>query len=70
MFALIALFFATAAWAANADEAGGMAHALGTLQRQSGGQWLLAATGLGFIAFGIYSVVEARWRRITVDLPA
>ncbi|WP_230772550.1 DUF1206 domain-containing protein [Sphingomonas sp. Leaf4] len=70
VFALIAVFFATAAWAANASKVGGMAHALATLQRQSGGQWLLAATGLGFIAFGVYSMVEARWRRITVDLPA
>ncbi len=64
VFALIALFFAGAAWLSDADEAGGMAHALATLQRQSGGQWLLTATGLGFIAFGIYSFVEARWRRI------
>jgi len=70
VFALIALFFATAAWVADADEAGGMAHALATLQRQTGGQWLLTATGLGFVAFGIYSFVEARWRRISVDLPA
>lgn len=70
VFALIALFFATAAWVADAGEAGGMAHALSTLQQQSGGQWLLTATGLGFIAFGIYSFVEARWRRISVDLPA
>lgn len=70
VFALIALFFVSAAWAADADEAGGMAHALATLQRQTGGQFLLAATGLGFVAFGIYSFVEARWRRISVDLPA
>ncbi len=70
VFALIALFFAAAAWAADADKAGGMAHALATLQRQAGGQILLTATGIGLIAFGAYSMVEARWRRIVVDLPA
>jgi hypothetical protein len=69
VFALIALFFLSAAWAADADEAGGMAQALATLQRQAGGQLLLTATGLGLIAFGAYSFVEARWRRISVDLP-
>ena len=42
-----------------------MAHALATLQSQTGGRWLLTATGLGFVAFGIYSFVEARWRRIS-----
>ncbi len=69
VFTMIALFFATAAYASDADEAGGMAQALGTLQRQSGGQLLLGLTGLGLIAFGAYSFVEARWRRISVDLP-
>jgi len=69
VFALIALFFVSAAWAADADQAGGMAHALATLQSQTGGRWLLTATGMGFVAFGIYSLVEARWRRISVDLP-
>jgi Domain of Unknown Function (DUF1206) len=69
VFALIALFFASAAWVSDANEAGGMAQALATLQRQAGGQLLLATTGLGLIAFGAYSFVEARWRRISVDLP-
>ncbi len=70
VFTLIALFFFTAAWMSDADEAGGMASALGTLQSQSGGQFLLGLTGLGLIAFGAYSFVEARYRRISVDLPA
>lgn len=69
VFTLIAFFFVIAAWASDADEAGGMAQALATLQQQSGGQFMLAATGLGLIAFGFFSFVEARYRRINVRLP-
>ena len=43
-----------------------MADALGALQDQPGGKWLLAATGIGLALFGIYSLIEARYRRIRV----
>ncbi|KQU62082.1 hypothetical protein ASG67_02810 [Sphingomonas sp. Leaf339] len=69
VFVILAGFFTLAAWQAQASEAGGMAAALGMLQGQPGGQWLLAATGIGLGLFGIYSFVEARYRRIHVDLP-
>lgn len=38
--------------------------ALDALGRQPGGALLLAATALGFIGFGLFSFVEARFRRI------
>lgn len=38
--------------------------ALEAVERQPGGAWALAATALGLMAFGAFSFVEARWRRI------
>lgn len=38
--------------------------ALDTLGRQPGGALLLAAAALGFIGFGLFSFIEARFRRI------
>lgn len=38
--------------------------ALDVLERQPAGSWLLASTALGFVAFGVFSFVEARFRRI------
>jgi len=69
VFTIIAGFFAVAAWQAHATEAGGMADALAMLQDQPGGKWLLAATGVGLGLFGVYSFVEARFRRVQVRLP-
>ncbi|WP_331043129.1 DUF1206 domain-containing protein [Sphingomonas sp.] len=69
VFVILAGFFAVAAWQSQASEAGGMGAALGTLQAQPGGKWLLAAIGIGLALFGAYSFVEARFRRIHVDLP-
>jgi len=70
VFAAIAFLFVGAAWAADADEAGGMASGFALLQQQAGGQLLLTAIGIGFIAFGAFSFVEARWRQLQVRLPA
>jgi hypothetical protein len=66
VFFVTGLFFAAAAWRSRASEAGGMADALGALQDQPGGTWLLAATGIGLGLFGIFSLIEARYRRIRV----
>lgn len=38
--------------------------ALDAVGRQPGGGWLLAATAVGFIAFGAFSMIEGRFRRI------
>jgi hypothetical protein len=38
--------------------------ALDAVQRQPGGAWVLAVTALGFVAFGAFSFIEARFRRI------
>ena len=69
VFAIVAGFFAVAAWQSHATEAGGMADALAMLQDQPGGKWLLAATGIGLGLFGVYSFIEARFRRVSVRIP-
>lgn len=38
--------------------------ALETVERQPAGRWGLALTALGFLAFGAFSLIEARFRRI------
>jgi hypothetical protein len=63
-FLLIGWFMAQAALQSQASEAGGMAQALATLARQPYGVWLLGAVGAGLAFFGVYSLVEARYRQI------
>jgi hypothetical protein len=63
-FGLIAWFLFKAALESNASEAGGLAAAFRKLAEQPYGMWLLAAVGFGFVMFGAYSFVEARYRRI------
>lgn len=38
--------------------------ALEAVERQPAGRWILVAGALGFIAFGVFSFIEARFRRI------
>ncbi|RZT57271.1 uncharacterized protein DUF1206 [Sphingomonas sp. BK036] len=69
VFLIVAGLFGLAAWSAHASDAGGVADALEKLQSQPGGKWLLALTGIGLALFGAYSLIEARFRRLHVDLP-
>lgn len=49
---------------AEPSEVTGFGGALDALDRQVAGPWLLGAAALGFIAFGLFSFIEARFRRI------
>ncbi|WP_119681113.1 DUF1206 domain-containing protein [Indioceanicola profundi] len=64
VFIILGGFFITAALHADASEVGGLGDVLRTLQSQPFGPWLLGLLALGLIAFGIYSIVEAIYRRI------
>lgn len=64
IFALIGLFLIIAAIQHNPGEARGLSGALSTLVQQPYGQVLLVLVALGLIAYGAYSFVEARYRRI------
>lgn len=63
IFVLTGFFLIQAALQSNANEARGLGGALESLAQQSFGSWLLGLVALGLIAFGIYSLVEARYRR-------
>lgn len=64
IFTLIGGFMIVAAYHANPHEAKGVGRALRFLQHQWQGRWLLAAVALGFIGYGLFQFVLARYRRI------
>lgn len=63
-FAIIGGFLIVAAVQAQPQEARGLSGALATLAAQPFGQLLLGLVALGLIAYGVYQVVMARFRRI------
>lgn len=64
-FALIGWFFLRAGMLSDASEAGGLGLALRTVRSQPSGHILLAVVATGLALFGVYSLIEARYRRIT-----
>lgn len=64
VFGLIGGFVLIAAWQADPSEAKGLSGALDTLMRQSYGPVLMGIVAAGLVAFGTYSLIEARFRRI------
>jgi hypothetical protein len=64
VFAIIGIFLIVAAVQHNPGQAKGLDAALLTLIHQPFGPVLLAIIALGFISYGLYSFVEARYRRI------
>ncbi len=66
VFALIGLFLVQAAVFVNPAQAKGLDGALLALAEKPFGQVLLAVVALGLIAFGVYSMLCARWMRIPV----
>lgn len=64
VFTIIGFFLIVAATRRDPHAAKGLGGALGTLLGQPFGHLLLALVALGLIAYGIYSLSEARYRRI------
>jgi uncharacterized protein DUF1206 len=64
VFALIGVFLIKAAVDYEPKKAVGLDGALAKLQHQSYGGWLLGLVALGLIAFAVYSLSDARYRRI------
>ena len=64
VFAIIGGFLILAGINANAGEVRGLGGALQSVQAQPYGSPLLAIVALGMAAFGVYCLVEARYRRI------
>jgi hypothetical protein len=64
-FAVIGWFLVRAALEVDPSQARGLAGALRTLAGQDYGRWMLGVVALGLTAYGLLSLVEARYRRIT-----
>jgi hypothetical protein len=65
IFCLIGFFLARAAQHHDAGEVGGIRESLNMLADL--GRWPFAVAALGVIAYGVYELVNARYRRITVS---
>lgn len=64
VFGIIGLFLVVAALNSDASQVKGLGGALAVLAAQPFGPWILALVAFGLIAYGVYSVVEAKYRRI------
>jgi Domain of Unknown Function (DUF1206) len=65
VFGIIGIFMVLAAIQLDGTQARGFGGALAVLGKQPFGPWVLGVVALGLIAYGIYSVIEARYRHIT-----
>jgi hypothetical protein len=65
VFVMLGFFVLQAALQANPQQAKGLDGALATLAHQPFGPWLLGLVALGLVAFGAYSLLSARWIRVT-----
>ena len=65
VFCLIGLFFLRAAWRHDATQAGGLQESLRTLARL--GYWPFLVVAFGLVAYGVYELVNARYRQINVQ---
>jgi uncharacterized membrane protein YfcA len=64
---LVGVFFVKAAVTFDPKQATGVDGSLERLARASHGTWVLAAVALGLISFGLFSFVEARYRKVLDD---
>ncbi|HSC68385.1 MAG TPA: DUF1206 domain-containing protein [Cellvibrio sp.] len=67
VWCILAWFCISSAMSANSGEIKGMVDALELLRESSYGIWLFGIVAAGLFAFGVYSVLEAIYRRIDVD---
>ena len=64
LFSLVGIFLVRAAWQHDASEAIGFDEALAKLAQRDGGPLWLGAAAVGLFAYGLFSVLQARYRDI------
>ncbi|MDP8964568.1 MAG: DUF1206 domain-containing protein [Cyanobacteriota bacterium] len=66
VYSIIGFFLIQAARQSNSKQVRGLEGALDSLAGQPYGRWLLGIVAIGLIAYGVYYIVQARYRRINV----
>jgi hypothetical protein len=64
VFLIVGGFLIQAAWYYDSSKAKGLDGTLQNLIQQPFGPWLLGGVALGLVAYGLYMLIEARYRRI------
>lgn len=64
VFAIVGVYVFRAALKYRPSEAGGVGGALETIRGGPMGTWMLAIVAVGLVAFGVFELAEARYRRI------
>ena len=64
VFAMIGVFLIRAAMQSDSGEAGGIGQSLRALAGADNGRIVLAAVAFGLIAYGVYQIATARYRRM------
>jgi hypothetical protein len=64
LFGLVGFFLVRAAYQYDPSEAIGLDGALAKLAHQPYGRWLLAAAAVGLIAYGVFALIQARYRDV------
>jgi hypothetical protein len=67
VFCVSGFFLIQAARQSDASEARGLGEALQVLAQQPYGPWILGIVALGLVAYGIYMVLQARYRRLVLS---
>jgi hypothetical protein len=66
IFCIIGFFLILAAYQADAGEARGLGGALRAVEQQPFGAWLLGLVAAGFISYGLFMFVLAKYRRMVI----
>lgn len=67
VFCVSGFFLIQAARQSDASEVRGLGEALQVLAQQPYGPWILGIVALGLVAYGIYMVLQARYRRLVLS---
>jgi len=64
---IVGILLLVAAVDARSDEVRGLGGALATLAQQPFGPWLLGLVATGFVLYGLFMMVQARYRRLVIQ---
>ena len=67
IFCVIGFFLIQAARQSDASAARGLGEALEGLEQQPYGSWILGTVAVGLVAYGIYMIIQARYRHLVTN---